>query len=40
MEITDNVFQKHQKTIFEQAENRLHSIKALLISSLLKDINF
>lgn len=40
MEITDNLFQKHQKTIFEQAENRLHTIKALLISSLVKEINF
>ncbi|AYN24701.1 ornithine carbamoyltransferase [Buchnera aphidicola] len=40
MEITDNLFQKHQKIIFEQAENRLHTIKALLISSLVKEINF
>ncbi|AAM67909.1 ornithine carbamoyltransferase [Buchnera aphidicola] len=40
MEITDNIFQKHQKTIFEQAENRLHTIKALLVSSLIKEMNF
>ncbi|QCI17762.1 ornithine carbamoyltransferase [Buchnera aphidicola (Acyrthosiphon lactucae)] len=40
MEITDDIFQKNQKIIFEQAENRLHTIKAILISSLLKTINF
>ncbi|QNS02042.1 MAG: ornithine carbamoyltransferase [Buchnera aphidicola (Pentalonia nigronervosa)] len=40
MEITDNVFKKHQKTIFEQAENRLHTIKALLLSSLIQEIKF
>jgi len=40
MEITDDVFQKNQQTIFEQAENRLHTIKAILISSLLQNINF
>ena len=40
MEITDDIFRKHQKTIFEQAENRLHTIKAILVSSLLKNINF
>jgi len=40
MEITDDVFQKNQQTIFEQAENRLHTIKAILVSSLLQNINF
>ncbi|ACL30170.1 ornithine carbamoyltransferase [Buchnera aphidicola] len=40
MEITDEVFQKNQKIIFEQAENRLHTIKAILVSSLLKTIKF
>lgn len=40
MEITDDVFKKHQNTIFEQAENRLHTIKAILVSSLLEEINF
>lgn len=39
MEITDDIFQKHQDTIFDQAENRLHTIKAMLLSSLLKSIN-
>ncbi|AEO08157.1 ornithine carbamoyltransferase [Buchnera aphidicola] len=40
VEITNDVFQKNEKIIFEQAENRLHTIKAILISSLLKQINF
>jgi ornithine carbamoyltransferase len=39
MEITNDVFQKHQKIIFEQAENRLHTIKSILVSSLLQQIN-
>lgn len=39
MEITDDVFQKNQEIIFEQAENRLHTIKAILVSSLLKTID-
>ncbi|QCI17185.1 ornithine carbamoyltransferase [Buchnera aphidicola (Aphis helianthi)] len=39
IEITDNIFQKNQGIIFEQAENRLHTIKAILISSLIKTIN-
>lgn len=40
IEITNSVFQKHEATIFEQAENRLHTIKAILISSLIKNVNF
>ncbi|ALD15308.1 ornithine carbamoyltransferase [Buchnera aphidicola (Aphis glycines)] len=40
VEITDSVFQKNKNIIFEQAENRLHTIKAILISSLVKNINF
>ncbi|QCI22226.1 ornithine carbamoyltransferase [Buchnera aphidicola] len=39
IEITNNIFQKHQETIFEQAENRLHTIKAMVVSSLSKTIN-
>jgi ornithine carbamoyltransferase len=36
MEITDSIFEKNASTIFEQSENRLHTIKALMISSLIK----
>ncbi|ANZ22573.1 ornithine carbamoyltransferase [Buchnera aphidicola (Diuraphis noxia)] len=39
MEITNDIFQKNEKIIFEQAENRLHTIKAILVSSLAKTIN-
>ncbi|CAL4323919.1 Ornithine carbamoyltransferase subunit I [Buchnera aphidicola (Protaphis terricola)] len=38
IEITDNIFQKYQNIIFKQAENRLHTIKAIIISSLIKII--
>lgn len=40
MEITHEIFEKHEKTIFEQAENRLHTIKAIILSSLLEKVNF
>ncbi|QCI18904.1 ornithine carbamoyltransferase [Buchnera aphidicola] len=40
IEITDSIFQKNEKIIFEQAENRLHTIKAILIATLIKTINF
>ncbi|QIQ41389.1 MAG: ornithine carbamoyltransferase [Buchnera aphidicola (Aphis urticata)] len=40
VEITDSIFQKNKDIIFEQAENRLHTIKAILISSLMQDIDF
>ncbi|MGJ5699956.1 hypothetical protein ACYCJG_01045 [Staphylococcus chromogenes] len=34
MEITDDVFQSAQSVVFEQAENRLHSIKAIIAATL------
>ena len=34
MEITDDVFQSDQSVVFEQAENRLHSIKAIIAATL------
>ncbi|MGT2924539.1 ornithine carbamoyltransferase [Streptococcus caviae] len=34
LEITDAVFQKHSQSIFQEAENRLHSIKAIMYQSL------
>ncbi|WP_425619546.1 ornithine carbamoyltransferase [Buchnera aphidicola] len=39
IEITHDVFQKNEDIIFQQAENRLHTIKAILISSLLQKIS-
>ncbi len=29
-EITDEVFERHAQTIFDQAENRLHTQKAIM----------
>ncbi|EHJ52552.1 ornithine carbamoyltransferase [Streptococcus macacae] len=34
LEITDEVFQQHSSSIFQEAENRLHSIKAIMYHSL------
>lgn len=34
LEITDEVFQEHSSTIFQEAENRMHSIKAIMYQSL------
>lgn len=36
LEITDEVFQKHSATIFQEAENRMHSIKAIMYHTLKK----
>ena len=34
LEITDTIFQKYSSIIFQEAENRLHSIKAIIYQSL------
>lgn len=34
MEVTDEVFESSRSVVFDQAENRLHTIKALLVTSL------
>ena len=33
-EVTEDVFEQHAKTIFDEAENRLHTIKAVMVASL------
>ncbi|MBQ8475017.1 MAG: ornithine carbamoyltransferase, partial [Clostridia bacterium] len=33
-EITEEVFEKHQKAIYDQAENRMHVQKAILVKLL------
>ncbi|CAL4321845.1 ornithine carbamoyltransferase [Buchnera aphidicola] len=38
IEITDIVFQKNKKIIFEQSENKMHTIKALMIYTLNKKV--
>lgn len=34
LEITDEVFQTHREAIFDQAENRMHTIKAVMVATL------
>ena len=34
MEVTDEVFQKYSKVLFDEAENRMHTIKAVMAATL------
>ncbi|MEL3906731.1 MAG: ornithine carbamoyltransferase [Treponema sp.] len=34
MEVTDEVFESHQSVVFDQAENRMHTIKAVMYATL------
>jgi ornithine carbamoyltransferase len=34
LEVTDEVFESEANVAFEQAENRLHTIKAILVATL------
>ncbi|CAL4042996.1 Ornithine carbamoyltransferase subunit I [Buchnera aphidicola (Takecallis arundicolens)] len=40
IEITNEIFQSHKKIIFNQSENKLHTIKALMILTLKKNIDY
>jgi ornithine carbamoyltransferase len=37
MEVTDEVFESDASIVFDQAENRLHTIKAVLVATLCRD---
>jgi ornithine carbamoyltransferase len=34
LEVTEEVFESHASVVFDQAENRLHTIKALMVATL------
>jgi ornithine carbamoyltransferase len=34
LEVTDEVFESARSIVFDQAENRLHTIKAVLVATL------
>ena len=34
MEVTDEVFESEQSKVFEEAENRMHTIKAVMMATL------
>jgi ornithine carbamoyltransferase len=34
LEVTDEVFESHHSIVFDQAENRMHTIKALMVATL------
>jgi ornithine carbamoyltransferase len=35
LEVTDEVFESEHSVVFDQAENRMHSIKALMVATLV-----
>ena len=35
MEVTDEVFESEQSLVFEEAENRMHTIKAVMYATLV-----
>lgn len=37
MEVTDEVFESEQSVVFDEAENRMHTIKAVMVATLGKD---
>ena len=35
MEVTDDVFESEHSLVFDQAENRMHTIKAVMVATLV-----
>ena len=40
MEVTDEVFESSQSVVFDEAENRMHTIKAVMAATLCDEIHF
>jgi ornithine carbamoyltransferase len=36
LEVTDDVFESEASIVFDQAENRLHTIKALIVATMVR----
>jgi ornithine carbamoyltransferase len=36
LEVTDDVFESDASVVFDQAENRMHTIKALMVATLVQ----
>jgi len=37
LEVTDEVFESNDSIVFDEAENRLHTIKAVMVATMSKD---
>ena len=40
MEVTDEVFRSKASVVFDEAENRMHTIKAVMVASLCPDLRY
>lgn len=40
LEVSEDVFESEASVVFDQAENRLHTIKAVLVTTLVEDLDF
>ncbi|AKC60216.1 ornithine carbamoyltransferase [Blochmannia endosymbiont of Camponotus (Colobopsis) obliquus] len=39
LEVTNDIFESSHSVVFDQAENRLHTVKALIVATLIPDLN-
>ena len=40
MEVTDEVFRSSHSVVFDEAENRMHTIKAVMVATLSDTLNY
>ncbi|WP_446469963.1 ornithine carbamoyltransferase [Xenorhabdus stockiae] len=40
LEVTNDVFESEYSIVFDQAENRMHTIKAVMVATLVKELDF